>query len=147
MGPSITNQRRRLRGVAVIELALTLVFLLLITIGITEVGRVFWYYDALQKAVRDGARCISMLSDLAVVSNVTACRQRVIFAAHSAGVSPDLNLGNVVYSNSGGSPPEYVTVRVTNYAMSWIWSLGAPLPDVGETTPLAVRATMPYMKP
>jgi len=43
------------RGAAVVEFAIVLTLMLLITAGIFEFGRAFEYYDALAKATRDGA--------------------------------------------------------------------------------------------
>jgi Flp pilus assembly protein TadG len=52
--------KRNMRGVAVVEFALLIFLLLIVVAGIVEFGRAFWYYDALNKATRDGARFLSM---------------------------------------------------------------------------------------
>jgi len=52
--------RRGMHGVAAVEFALMLFLLLILVAGIVEFGRAFWYYDALTKATRDGARFLSM---------------------------------------------------------------------------------------
>jgi Flp pilus assembly protein TadG len=147
--------------VAVIELAFTLIILLLVMIGITEFGRAFWYYDALQKAVRDGARCLSIIDNLASAPTATTdpCLDLVVTEANSAGVSnaiggpgaPLKNPDNVTFgftTLAGSSPPkpEYVTVQIRNFEMGWIWSLGAPLPEPGGTAPMLAQSTMPYMR-
>lgn len=155
-GPS---SERNNRGVAVIEFALVLSFLLLLMVGITELGRALWYYDALQKSVRDGARCLSLLKDLATATTAMTdpCLDQVVAEANSAGVVnagspvPLKNPDNVTFSYAvlpGSVPPkpEYVTVSIKDYQMGWIWSLGAPLPGPGETSPFVVSATMPYMR-
>ena len=49
-----------MHGVAAVEFALLLFLLLILVAGIVEFGRAFWYYDALAKATRDGARFLSM---------------------------------------------------------------------------------------
>jgi len=46
-------------GVAAIEFALVLPFLLLLVLGTAELGRAFYQYNTLTKAVRDGARHLS----------------------------------------------------------------------------------------
>jgi Flp pilus assembly protein TadG len=130
-------------GTAIIEFALVLGFVLLLMVGITEIGRAFWYYDALQKAVRDGARCVSAAG---IVASLGACRQLVVDSANSAGISPPLQLADVVYTDSGGTVPEYVTMTVRNYPMLWIWSMGESLPAPGDTVAIGVQATMPYMQ-
>lgn len=155
------HSERGARGVAVIELAFLLVFLLLLMIGLTELGRAFWYYDALQKAVRDGARCLSIVPNLTPTSSSATdmCLDQLVSDANSAGVvnafggasQPLKNPDNVAYvlTNIPASlppKPEYVTVYIRNYDMGFIWSLGAPLPEPGGTTPIVAQATMPYMK-
>ncbi|MES2299561.1 MAG: TadE family protein [Pseudomonadota bacterium] len=49
-------------GVAAIEFALLLVVLVPIAFGTTELGRAFFQYNTLVKAVRDGARVLSSAS-------------------------------------------------------------------------------------
>jgi Flp pilus assembly protein TadG len=129
-------------GTAIIEFALVLSFLLLLMVGITEIGRAFWYYDALQKAVRDGARCVSANG---IVAFEPTCQQLVVNSANAAGISPPLQLADVVYSDSGGTVPEYVTMTIRNYPMLWIWSMGDSLPAPGGTVAIGLQATMPYM--
>lgn len=50
---------QREKGVAAVELAFVVIMLLIIVAGIVEFGRAFWYYNALAKATRDGARFLS----------------------------------------------------------------------------------------
>lgn len=50
---------RKQAGVAAIEMGLLLPFLLLFAFGLTELGRAFYQYNTLAKAVRDGARHLS----------------------------------------------------------------------------------------
>jgi TadE-like protein len=51
--------RNRQRGVALVELAISMVVLIVITFGITEFGRAMYQYNTLAKAARDGARFLS----------------------------------------------------------------------------------------
>ncbi len=60
--------RREMRGVAVVEFALLISLLLIVVAGVVEFGRTFWYYDALTKATRDGARYLSMTRVSATVA-------------------------------------------------------------------------------
>lgn len=46
-------------GVAAVEMALLLPFLLLLAFGVTELGRAVYQYNTLAKAVRNGARHLS----------------------------------------------------------------------------------------
>jgi Flp pilus assembly protein TadG len=139
------------RGVAVLELAFTLIFLLLLTIGITEIGRGFWYYSALQTAVRNGARCLSN-EKWNPSATISECQTLVRDDANSAGIWPLLTTANVTLSCDGatctgwgsGTAPEYVSVQVL-YNMNWLWSITETTPQAGGTTGLKVVATMPYM--
>lgn len=50
---------KKQRGAVVVELALLLLPLLLLTFGVTEFGRAMYQYNAIAKAVRDSARHLS----------------------------------------------------------------------------------------
>ena len=141
------------RGVAVLELAFTLIFLLLLTIGITEFGRGFWYYTALQTAVRNSARCLSSLEWKSTGVDTSGCEALVTNAAISAGIpgggsiEPTLTCTGTTcdWGNWGnGAAPEYVTVQV-NYNMRWLWAIPGGSPQPGETAGLQMATTMPYM--
>lgn len=139
-------------GAAVIELAITLIFLLLLTVGITEIGRAFWYYTAMQSATRDGARCLSNL-DWVGGASVDGCRALVRNDANSAGLNPQLALANIIAECDGascnwgtGNAPQYVTVTVQGYQIRWLWSMNIGVPAAGSTSGMRVVATMPYMR-
>src|SRR5438132_11779609 len=53
------NQRKSLRGVAAVELALTMIPLLVLTFGVTEYGRAIYTYNAIDKAARDAVRYLT----------------------------------------------------------------------------------------
>ena len=90
------QQRAGQRGVAAVELAFLLVFLLLIAAGIFEFGRAFWYYNALAKAARDGARAMSLATAATIASvGETTVRSRVVVLANAANVHPALAAANV----------------------------------------------------
>lgn len=50
---------RRQKGAAAVELGLLLIPLTVLTFGISEYGRAIYQYNAVTKAVRDGARYLS----------------------------------------------------------------------------------------
>jgi Flp pilus assembly protein TadG len=114
------------KGVAVVEFGLLIVLLLMIVGAIIEFGRVFWYYDALTKATRDGARFMSKADKTIIASiEVNAARNLVVAAVNSAKVSPNLTTGNVsveclnaTYSAIAcvdGTAPENVRVTIINF--------------------------------
>ena len=89
------------RGAAVVEFALLLILLLMIVAGIVEFGRTFWYYDALTKATRDGARFLSNARASTTVALDTALQDQaktmVVNAANSARV-PSFSASRVAVS-------------------------------------------------
>ncbi len=56
------HRRKQQSGLALVEFALTIGFLLAMVFGITELGRAIYQYDALAKAARDAARFLSTKS-------------------------------------------------------------------------------------
>jgi Flp pilus assembly protein TadG len=50
---------KRQQGAAAVEFAILVIPLLIILTGITEYGRALYYYNAIAKAARDGARLLS----------------------------------------------------------------------------------------
>ncbi len=62
------------RGVALVELAITIFVLLAIAFGITEFGRAIYQYNTLAKAARDASRFLSMRDATDVVAkNQATC--------------------------------------------------------------------------
>lgn len=147
------------RGVAAIEFALLLIPLLLIVAGIIEFGRTFWYFDALTKATRDGARLMSMADKDAIVSAMGDARDMVVAAAIAAQVSPALDPDDnvrvecldasfVVQNCENGTAPASVQVTIVNFNVtigSWI-----PFVTLSGTTSwnvtLSPSTNMRYMR-
>lgn len=82
------------QGAAIVEFALVLTLLITLMAGIFEFGRAFWYYDALTKATRDGARLMSVARNTAVEDGVTSAIAQVVSAVTDAGV-PNFTPENV----------------------------------------------------
>jgi hypothetical protein len=57
--PGRPRPRPRQRGVAAVELALLLTPLVVLLLGVTELGRAIYIYNTLDKTVRDAARHLS----------------------------------------------------------------------------------------
>lgn len=133
----------RQRGAVAVEFALVIVPLLLIVGGTIEFGRVFWYYDALSKATRDGARYLSMVGfPLDTVSTKTLVKAE----ANAAGLSSFV-VGNVnITCDPNCTNPVHVTVTAS-YAVR----LGEWLPlsysggGSGVDLVLQPQTTMRYM--
>jgi Flp pilus assembly protein TadG len=133
----------RQRGAVAVEFALVIVPLLLIVGGVIEFGRVFWYYDALTKATRDGARYLSMVGPpLDTVSAETLVKDE----ANAAGLS-SFAPGNVdITCTPDCTLPVHVTVTA-----SYTVRLGEWLPlsysggGSGVDLVLQPHTTMRYM--
>lgn len=154
--------RARQKGAAAVEFAIVISLLVLITGGIIEFGRVLWYYDALTKATRDGARFMSTANVTTIVSattgGVATATTLVVNAANAAGVRPNLTGGNVdiqctyLVSEVEGDwgschnnvpVPVHVRVKISGYNVtfgSWF-----PIPLPSDPLALTPYTTMRYM--
>jgi Flp pilus assembly protein TadG len=108
------------RGVAVIELALVLPTLLVMTFLVTELGRAIMQYNVLTKSVRDGAR---YLSTQLPGQGITSARNLVVYgntAGTGTALAPGLTSSNVpdpTWQLVGALPQiNTVTLRVQGYA-------------------------------
>lgn len=157
MGLNTRPARLYERGLAIIELALLIVFLLLLFIGITEIGRAFWYYSAVQKAAREGARCLSMVKwDSTAASDASQCITITVDDANNAEVSPPLASGDVTMLCDGGScgawgaggataAPEYIGIRI-QHQVQMFWHGRYELYGPQQFLTYHVSAVMPFMK-
>lgn len=163
MGKSITASNRPAEyqhGVAAVELALVIIFLLLLTAGIVEFGRAFWYYDALTKATRDGARMLSVADKATFSSFIDDAQFLVTEAANSANLKPLLSEGQVSVTclnetfstiDCGSSNLKNVRVAITGYSIDIGGMFPFLSPSGGDSkvysgVALAPQTTMPYMK-
>lgn len=104
----VRSAKSRESGAAAVEFALVIGVLLLIIGGIVEYGRLFWHYDALSKATRDGARLMSNAVGTTLQSATEGEANQVVLAeAVEARLNPALAGSQVViqctYPLSGGT--------------------------------------------
>ena len=131
----LKNSARFQSGVAVVEFAIVLIPLLLVVAGVVEFGRTFWYYDALAKATRDGARLMSMADKDAIATAMNDAEDLVVYVVgiNGANVSPTLTSGNVQVqclnasyvsqACTDGLAPVHVRVSIVNFSVDigdWI---------------------------
>lgn len=142
------------KGVAAVEFALVIILLLIIVAGVIEFGRAFWYYNALTKATRDGARFMSEVSTEKIGDSLADAEDLVIAAANAANV-PGFDRGNVEVTCDGaacanGTAPEVVRVEITDYEVTIGGWIPIFLPTGGGvtsfTSELAPSTTMRYMQ-
>ncbi len=146
-------------GGAAVEFALILALLISILAGIFEFGRAFWYYDALTKATRDGARLMSVThKDSIADPGVGNAQTLVANAVTNAGV-PNFTTANVSVtcldatftdvpspSCSNGTAPGGVRVQIVGYSMT----IGQFIPFLlggssSYTANVSPHTTMRYM--
>ena len=142
------------KGVAIVEFALILPFLLLLTFITTEFGRAIWEYNTLAKSVRDGSR---YLSTQPPGTKITEARNLMVYG-NLAGTGTPLALGlsltnvpaascctwqTVTSTPVNGSAPviNTVTVRISGYTFNSMFNSVLGLPFGALTFP-NVTATM-----
>jgi Flp pilus assembly protein TadG len=85
---------RSQRGSAAIELALILMMMFVLLFATLQFGRIFWQYNAVQKATHDAARFLALvptseMSDLTKATGArTLAQQIVVDAAAGAKIDP-----------------------------------------------------------
>lgn len=133
-GRSAQMRVRRLeRGQSLLEFAMVLPVLLLLAIGTIEFGRAYYHYNTLSKAVRQGARYMSIhgytaaeqtnAKTMAIYGNVTGTGTPCL---------PGLTTGNIVVTPRNGgttlaTPPEWVKVSVTGYTFQSMFPQIVPI--------------------
>lgn len=73
--------RRNQRGTALVEFALVLPFLLVLTLGVVDISRAFWIKNVVHQAAREGVRYL-VVHSVADSAGVRARVQEVTDAAH-----------------------------------------------------------------
>lgn len=147
----VIQARRMVRGAAAVEFALLLFLLLIVVAGIIEFGRTFWYYDALTKATRDGARFLSNAREGALVAlnttHIGTAESMVVDAASAARV-PGFNSGHVAVAcdTACNATPTYITVSVAYPVTIGEWIPFVTLANAPWNVTLSPSTTMRYMK-
>src|SRR4051812_5959913 len=95
------------KGVALVEFALILPFLLLLSITAIELGRAIWEYNILTKSVRDAARYLSIQTPHSA-AEIERARNLMVYGNRSGTGTPPLAIGltldNVPLTRAGGLP-------------------------------------------
>lgn len=138
------NQRQH--GVALVEFALVLPLLMVLTLITTEFGRAMYQYNTLTKSVRDAARYLSMqLPD----TQTTQARNLVVYG-NLAGTGSPLALGLTTshvpaptWQTEGSNPViTTVTIQVRGYTFRPLLSSVFGI-SFGSSIPFSdIRATM-----
>jgi hypothetical protein len=135
----------RQRGVALVEFALVLPLLLLMTFIVTEYSRALYQYNTLTKSLRDAARYLSIQLP---GTQVTQAKNLVVYG-NPAGTGTPLAIGlttsqvpDPVWQLSGAAPViNTVTVRITGYTFTPIFAQVFGV-NFGSITYADITATM-----
>jgi Flp pilus assembly protein TadG len=144
--------KRNQRGVAAIEMAITLPVLLMLLLGTAELGRAFYQYNALTKSIRAAARYLSTqaLDGTSGVITLTGAKQTatknlVVYSNTDGGAEPiiaSLGTGDVTVTQVDS---EHIEVSVSfDYQPMFfrIPSFGTSASDVSTDLTLTASATM-----
>jgi PAB1-binding protein PBP1 len=99
------------RGVAAIEAAFLLIPLIILLLGIAELGRVFYQYNTIAKGTRDSARYLSMM---APGTGHAAAKCLVVTGSPSCAGSPlveGLDVGQVSICDATTCPQTHASVE------------------------------------
>lgn len=114
--------KKRQIGVALVEFALILPMLLLLTFITTEFGRALYQYNTLTKSVRDAVRYLSIQTP---GTHTTEASNLIVYGNLAGTGSPlavGLSLTNVptpTWQNEGSNPViSTVTVQITGYTFN-----------------------------
>jgi len=137
--------KKRQEGVAIVEFALILPFLLLLSIATAEYGRAIWQYNTLTKSVRDAARYLSIQTP---GTHIAQARNLVVYG-NLAGTGTPLAIGlstsNVpdpTWQTAGSVPViNTVTVKITGYRFTSMFTSVFGIP-FGTVTYSNISATM-----
>lgn len=126
--------KKRQKGVAIVEFALVLPFLLLLTFITTEFGRAIWQYNTLTKSVRDSARYLSIQTPHDPVA-IAKARNLTVYGNLSGTGTPlaiGLSTANVpapTWQTAGSNPViNTVTIRISGYTFNSMFASVFGLP-------------------
>jgi len=117
----------RERGTALIEFALVLPLLLVLTVAAVDFGRAFFVKNMLHQAAREGVRM------LAVQANPDSIDARINQVAGASGIT----VSAIDYNTAGG--PDHVSVRVAT-DFNWIFPGVFNLFGAGYANPMPLAA-------
>jgi len=137
--------KNRQNGTALVEFALILPLMLVLTFITTEFGRAIYQYNTLTKSVRDAVRYASVRTPN---TQVTEVRNLVVYGNPGGTGSPlvlGLTLANVpapIWQTTGSNPAiGIVTIEVTGYTFNSLLpgAFGLPFGNIPFST---ISATM-----
>lgn len=158
--PAALSPARGQKGVALIELALVLPLLIILSVMVTEFGRAFYYYNTMAKSLRDAVRFLSMQDPSAASTEpatITRARHMVVYGVPAPALDtlplvPGLSLANVPESNIvwtwTDTAPRYrmVSIQITGYNFQPLIGQAFGLSLVNEQGVLAFGPIAAHMR-
>lgn len=135
----LRQHTQRSRGVAAVELAITIVPMLALALGVTEYGRAIYTYNTLDKSVRDAARHLTTV--VPTNPNPKGEARNLVLYGNVEGtgplLAPGLNASMVVIDDAASDPAGHaistgtgtinlVTVRIVGYQYNSVVTYVAP---------------------
>jgi Flp pilus assembly protein TadG len=153
MSMNVLHTPGRQRGAALVELALIIPLLLVLTMITTEFGRAMYQYNLITKSVRDAVRYLAMQTP---GTHIAEAQNLIIYGSTvdtGTPLVPDLVAANVAapaWTTQGSAPViNVVTVRVENYCFrplfASVFGLGFNTVDCANAPGIpfsAITATM-----
>jgi Flp pilus assembly protein TadG len=151
------------RGSSIVELAIVFPILLLLFVGVAEIGRLFYTYTTLAKATKMGARFLTTEKDAESTNTSTIAAtklraQRLVVCGfedsctNRPSILPGLTTSNVTVTLPNTTPgfigPRYVRVEITGYTYQPLVFNIAGATDSASSTfyfPLQPSTRMRYM--
>jgi Flp pilus assembly protein TadG len=139
--------------VAAVELAITIVPMLMLTLGVTEYGRAIYTYNALDKAARDAARHLTTV--VPTNPNPKGEARNLVLYGNVDGtgplLAPGMNGSMVVIDDAASDPSGHsistgtgtinlVTVRIVGYRYDSIVTYVAPATIDFSTISVTMRS-------
>ena len=138
------RSRDKQRGLALVELAISIFVMISITFGITEFGRAIYQYNTLAKSVRDAARFLSTRDAMdAAAKNQAKCL--AVYGNPTCLGSPvaeGLTLAMVSICDAVACPPDHA-IQGSNPVISLVTvSIGGP-----NATPFTFNSLFSFVVP
>ena len=165
--PFAKRSRTRLindeRGSSIVELAIVFPILLILFVGVAELGRLFYTYTTLAKATKMGARFLTTekdaeSTDADTITAVKARAARLVVCgyedscANRPALLPNLTTSNVLVTLPNTTPgfigPRFVKVEITGYTFQpLVFNVAGATKSTSSTFyfPLEPSTRMRYM--
>lgn len=134
MSISSFTSKRRVRGAAMVELAIILMLLVTLFIGISELGRALFFQHKLTKAVEAGARYLGRSWDAV---DASGCLEGTGWAAAETSAA-----NMTVFGNAAGTGEAVVPGLVVGDVSASV--AARPVTGVGDVCVVRITAAMAY---